>query len=439
MQKIHLKAPANWINDPNGFIYYKGNYHLFYQYFPYEPRWGTMHWGHAVSKDLTTWEHQPIALFPSKWNDRNGCYSGSAVEHNGKMYLYYTGVRYLEENPEDIHLFLNNQLVSAQMMLVSEDGIHFDNSNHKTTVIEPLQNPEIGCMTDTRDPKVWRGTDAWYMVLGSRTPANRGKLLFYRSYDLEKWDYVNDVSTEGLGYMWECPDYFEVCEEQILIFSPMGLLTEPQQRQNVSICTKVSFNEKECTMTIPNTYQMLDYGLDLYAPQTTTDAEGRRVMVAWARMPEPVDNNWCGMFCIPRVVEVRNGHICFDVHPNIKKEYSKKIKSNIEADGAGYLISVDINDGEFIDIGGYIISCNKAKIQTDRSKVFHGHNDAGIYFSSPKIEGNIHLDIYVDTNLIETYINHGEYVITNVVYQLGNYLDSHTANTPELYTLNESE
>ena len=99
---IHLKAPGNWINDPNGFIYYKGNYHLFYQYFPYAPSWGTMHWGHAVSKDLVSWEHLGVALFPTKYEDQNGCFSGSAVEYDGKMYLYYTGVHYNKPDPNNI-------------------------------------------------------------------------------------------------------------------------------------------------------------------------------------------------------------------------------------------------------------------------------------------------------------------------------------------------
>lgn len=77
---LHLKSPANWINDPNGFIYYKGKYHLFYQHFPYAPIWGTMHWGHAVSEDLVHWEHKKIALFPTKSYDRNGVFSGSAMK-----------------------------------------------------------------------------------------------------------------------------------------------------------------------------------------------------------------------------------------------------------------------------------------------------------------------------------------------------------------------
>ena len=76
---LHLKAPGNWINDPNGFIYFKGKYHLFYQYFPYAPVWGTMHWGHAVSEDLIHWEHLGIALFPTKAYDQNGASGKHAI------------------------------------------------------------------------------------------------------------------------------------------------------------------------------------------------------------------------------------------------------------------------------------------------------------------------------------------------------------------------
>ncbi len=104
MDVLHLKAPGNWINDPNGFIYYQGRYHLFYQYFPYAPEWGTMHWGHTVSEDLVHWEHLGIALFPTKDYDRNGVFSGSALEKDGELRLYYSAVRYLKEREDNIHL-----------------------------------------------------------------------------------------------------------------------------------------------------------------------------------------------------------------------------------------------------------------------------------------------------------------------------------------------
>ena len=167
-----------------------------------------------------------MALFPSKHDDRDGCFSGSAVEHEGKMYLFYTGVRYLAENPEDINLHLNQQLASAQMMVTSEDGIHFDNTGAKKTIIPPMEDRNIGDLTHTRDPKVWRGKDAWYMVLGTCSGDRKGRLLFYRSGDLEHWSYVNSASKDGFSRMWECPDYFETEEGGILSFSPMGFLKD---------------------------------------------------------------------------------------------------------------------------------------------------------------------------------------------------------------------
>ena len=169
MQKIYVKPKDYWMNDPNGFIYYKGMYHLFYQCFPYGPRWGRMHWGHVVSKDLVNWEEQGIALFPSKTDDRSGCFSGSAIEEDGKMQLYYTGVNYLTENPEDINLCVDEHFVSAQLMITSEDGIHFDNIKDKKTVIPVIHNADIGDARHTRDPKAWKtGTDGtWYLEVPS--------------------------------------------------------------------------------------------------------------------------------------------------------------------------------------------------------------------------------------------------------------------------------
>jgi len=121
--RLHVKAPGNWVNDPNGMIYYKGQYHLFYQHFPYAPRWGTMHWGHAVSPDLIHWEHVGVALFPSLSEDQNGCFSGSAVEENGVMHLFYTGVHYNQVNPKDIHQCIDQDFTSAQLHLTSKDGM----------------------------------------------------------------------------------------------------------------------------------------------------------------------------------------------------------------------------------------------------------------------------------------------------------------------------
>ena len=135
MREIHLRPPRGWINDPNGFIYYKGEYHLFYQHFPYAPRWGRMHWGHAVSRNLTDWKHLDIALFPTKTDDCDGCFSGSAVEKDGKMHILYTGVRYDTPDPENTNCCIDDKFTAAQLHISSEDGYPFDNFNGKKTAI----------------------------------------------------------------------------------------------------------------------------------------------------------------------------------------------------------------------------------------------------------------------------------------------------------------
>lgn len=434
--KIHLKAPQNWINDPNGFIYYKGNYHLFYQNFPYSPRWGTMHWGHAVSKDLVNWEHQGIAIFPTRYEDQNGCFSGSAIEQDGSLYICYTGVHYNKVNPDDIHMCMNDEFESAQMMITSKDGYHFDNFHGKNVIIPPIEDREIGDKTHTRDPKVWRGKGAWYMVLGSKTADDKGKLLFYRSSDLRNWELVNTASKEsGFGWMWECPDYFETEGGKVLVISPMGLRKEEGLEENHTICMLVEFEEETCTMVIPDHYQYLDYGLDLYAPQSARDEEGRRMLAAWLRMPEAVNGEWSGMFCIPRVVEAANGHIYFRVHPNIEKMYTRRIDDAAKADSAGYRVSFDLEEGETADIGGYKIFRKDNRICTDRSEVFPKNTNFRMQSSTPEVKEGFHLDVYVDSNLIEVFINNGEYVISNTVYGLTDEIRGGVTGKLQMYTL----
>ncbi len=419
---VHLKSPGNWINDPNGFIYYRGEYHLFYQHFPYAPQWGRMHWGHAVSRDLTHWEHKGIALFPSKRDDRSGCFSGSAVASDDRMYLYYTGVNYDREDPENINVCLDDRFTAAQLMIVSEDGYHFDNLAGKSTVIPPLENPEIGCRNHTRDPKVWRGKEAWYMVLGS-TARGCGRLLFYKSRDLYHWEYVNHCEKKELGRMWECPDYFETEGGQVLLISPLDFIREGKDYHALTICFPVEFDEESCTMVIPGEYQLFDCGQDLYAPQSTLDERGNRVVIAWARMPQPVDGKWSGMFCIPRIVEIREGHIYFRPHPNVAGLFTREISHPSQAGPSGYKLVTELENGEKMNIGGYVISRREDRIMADRSAVFAGHDEIKCRFETPPVKEGSRLDIYVDRNLIEVYINNGEYVLSNTVYGLADEID----------------
>lgn len=417
MQKIHFKAPNCWINDPNGFIWYKGWYHLFYQCFPYSAHWGRMHWGHAVSKDLFNWEEKGIALFPSKTDDRSGCFSGSAIEYKDKMYIYYTGVNYTEEDPENINCCINDTFTAAQLMITSEDGMKFDNITDKKTVIPPIEYKKIGDKNHTRDPKVWRGKDAWYMVLGSTVDKN-GRLLFYKSSDLKTWQYLNYCEKDGFGWMWECPDFFEIDGKGVMIFSPMGFFNDGNGYDSVAVCMLSSFDENTGKMELSEDYQLFDYGIDLYAPQSTTDEDGNRVVIAWARMPEAViteKGEWCGMMCIPRIVDVKNNHVYIRPHTNVKNSFVKKLSAPKKS---GYMLRTTLKNGESINVGGYVIKRENDKIATDRSKVFNIKGNYRLIAETPVINDGYELEIYVDEHLVEVFINNGEYVISNVVYGL---------------------
>lgn len=409
MDMLHLKAPRGWINDPNGFIFYKGKYHLFYQHFPYAARWGRMHWGHAVSRDLVSWQHLETALFPTKPADADGCFSGSAVEKDGVMHLFYTGVKYDAPDPENVNVCLDGLFTAAQLHISSPDGYSFDNFGGKSVVIPPITDPKRGDMRNTRDPKVWRGADGWYMVLGSTVnnnglPEPRGRLLFYKSADLCSWEYAGFAEADIGGWMWECPDYFRTDGGGVLLLSPLDMPCGSQ-----ALCTLAEFDERECRMEISPRYQFLDLGLDLYAPQSALDSDGRRVVAAWLRMPEPMRSGAVGMFCIPRVCEAERGHIFFRPHPNIRARFCVKTD---KPQGA-YMVRAALRDGETLDIGGYVLSMNGGRLTADRTRVMKcGQRPTA---ATPPLNG-ADIEAYVDENIIEVFVNGGEYVITHAVY-----------------------
>ena len=442
---LHLRAPGNWINDPNGFIYYKGKYHLFYQYFPYAPQWGTMHWGHAVSEDLLHWEHLGVALYPSKDYDRNGVFSGSALEKDGKLYLYYSAVKYLETEAEDIHHAKNDAFETSQAMVISEDGFSFDNMGAKKQILPVIRDEELADATHTRDPKVWKSGDWYYMVLGSTKSGKVGRVLFYKSADGVNWEYANQYSHKNFGTILDCPELFELQGQYVLQASPMEITPGNTEYTSQSICTLVDFQEEKCGLSLSDSYQFVDYGLDLYAPQTNADKDGNRVMIGWLRMPLPVKEDgergvWNGMMCTPRVMELQNGHVYFRMHPEADRYLSREVSDRTQIDyNKPFRIKTTLENGEMLDIGGYEIYVEEDCIKADRSRVFEGMEKYRLVSCTPKLQGRYELDIVVDRNLIEIFVNQGEYVISHVVYGLENSLSGPVERILTGWNENEEE
>lgn len=423
---LHLRAPGNWINDPNGFIYYKGEYHLYYQHFPYAPQWGTMHWGHAVSRDLVSWEHKGLALFPSKPYDRNGCFSGSALETDSGLCFYYTGVKYNRYDEENIHVSVNDDFDSAQAMITSPDGYRFDNFHDKEMIIPPLSDPSVGSTAHTRDPKVWKEGDTYYMVLGSQAENEdgnmQGRLLFYKSPDGRVWEYAASYTDNMGGYMWECPDLFRCGDDYVLCLSPMGYLKDGYEYENLSVCVPASFDTSACTLKTEGTAELIDYGMDLYAPQSTLDACKRRTIIGWMRMPLPVKEvggqEWIGMMCLPRLVEIRDGHVCFCPHPDAAAVFSREIDAEEVDYEKPFKINVSLAEDDSLMIGGFRLWLEGGRLMADRSQVFADVKGYRTRFSTPQLEGRCELEIFVDRNIIEVFVNEGQYVLSNIVYGL---------------------
>lgn len=437
MDILHLKSPGNWINDPNGFIYYGGKYHLFYQHFPYAPVWGTMHWGHAISDDLVHWEHVGISIFPSKEYDRNGVFSGNALIKDHKLYLYYTGIQYPHPNPENIHLDVNYGLIASQCVLISEDGIHFDNFNQKKCLIPPSKNEEEMSSVDTRDPKVFYRDGKYYMILGS-SHEGKGRLILLESQDALHFSIKAHFESEEFGGIFECPDYFELDGAELLFCAATDYLRDGLNFQAQEIYKFVDFNLEKGILTYEKESFYLDYGMDLYATQTTLDAEGNRVFIAWMRMPEPKlkeGGPWNGLMTMPRILSVRNHHLYFAPHPKVEEMFTKEVSleelKGLSVKGVSvrmyeacekeksftpYKIEAQMIEGGEISIGGYEISMKDGCIAVDRSKVYL-KGDYRTKMSTPVLKDGAFLEIFVDEDIIEIYANHGEYVLSSIIYR----------------------
>lgn len=293
----HFQPPANWMNDPNGLIHWRGQYHLFYQHHPYGPLHANMHWGHAVSDDLVHWRDLPIALTPTPGGpDAGGCWSGCAVDHNGTPMLVYTGVW-----PE------------AQCLAVgSADMVRW--KKHEANPVIPAP-PEGLDVVGFRDPCVWRERDGWYAVIGSGIKDVGGAALLYRSDDLVRWEYLHPLclgDKDETGVMWECPSFFSLGEKHVLAVSVIPLAY-------VVVFVGAYRNHR----FEPEYRAPLDHSGLFYAPQSFSDASGRRLMFGWvreARRDALVEAaGWAGMQSIPRVLSLRaDGRLGVEPAPELK-------------------------------------------------------------------------------------------------------------------------
>ncbi len=296
-QAFHLTGERGWINDPNGLIYYGGKYHAFYQYHPYSTQWGPMHWGHAESKDLVKWKYLPIALYPDKEYDKDGCFSGTAITVGNRLYVMYTGVK-ADGGGRAAH--------QVQCLAYSDDGIHFF-KHENNPVIKSEQIPDGYSPFDFRDPKVFEYNGSYYCMIASRKIGGGGRFLVYKSDDLVNWTFRKDLFGSDIpgGDMTECPD----CSVKDNLMLCCMQFVNDGRLGNRNVHTALYATGKNITQ---DDFTPIDYGFDFYAPQTFSDGKDL-YMIAWMQMWDrnipSVKFGWAGGMTLPRKLEVKDGKL----------------------------------------------------------------------------------------------------------------------------------
>jgi beta-fructofuranosidase len=446
----HLTPYAGWMNDPNGFSYYNGKYHLFYQYYPYDVTWGPMYWGHAVSEDLVHWEHLPAALAPDRTYDEEGCWSGSAIEMpDGRHLIIYTG-----REP-----FLNDGKPEIRQVqcLAFGDGVDYEKWE-KNPVIRSGDLPEGASIYDFRDPKIWKDeeTGLYHIVVGSRAADGHGQVLLYDSVDGVSWEYkgVLDSSHGEIGSMWECPDFFELDGEAFILLSPQAMKQEGEfLNYHGNAYIKGSYDKKTRTFTRSEVHAM-DFGYDYYAETSMEAPDGRRIVIAWMQAWENVVNQneylskerplgWAGMMTIPRELSVRDGYLIQNPVKEIETRRRRPVRcQNIPVSGRirqaginGRSLDMTIevkpgwdSDYELFEIrlaegeinGQYYAVIlrydrNEGEITLDRSVSGYPDDQMGVRHVKVGSDPVIKFRILLDRFSAEIFINDGRYSLSSVV------------------------
>lgn len=425
----HQQPPTGWLNDPNGVHQKDGIYHLYYQYSPLDPTGGLKYWGHKTSKDLVHFKEEEIFLYPDQKFDQDGVYSGSAFEKDGIIHFFYTGnIKHLGSQ----HDYITSGREQNTVHMTSSDGFGIDS---REVVIDSTEYPD-GFTQHIRDPKIIEKDGTFYMVLGGRTEKDKGAILLYESGDLSTWRYKGNIFEEikELGYMWECPDIFELGDHTVLLMSPQGVEQKGYEFENVyqagyfigyTDWNFLKFNPSE-------PFVELDRGFDFYAPQTFSDEKGRRILWGWMGLPdtEPeytnptIERGWQHAMTLPRELVMENGKLM--QRPLIEYQKLREAETTLQykanenettlsetSETYELLIEVEqVSEKVIIDLS------QDVKLQFDGELFTLSLGESGYGRTSRSIELSVlkKVHIFVDTSSVEIFLNDGEYVLTSRMY-----------------------
>lgn len=442
--QFHFSPPAKWMNDPNGMLYYKGTYHLFYQYYPGAMVWGPMHWGHATSKDLLHWSNQPVALFP---DSLGYIFSGSAVvdrnntsgfAKHGETPLVAIFTHHDPKGEKDKRNDFQNQSLAYSL----DDGKTWTKYQGNPV----LKNPGI---TDFRDPKVswYEQGKKWIMTL-----ATKDRITFFSSPDLKNWNKLSEFGEKlgAHGGVWECPDLFPLTVNGKTIWVLLVSIN-PGGPNGGSATQYFTGNFDGVKFTPDDTgTKFVDWGTDDYAGVTWSNTGGRRIFLGWMSNWQYANvvptQPWRSAMTIPRELTLKQVNKKFYLASEPVSELNSILRSprdmsnlpvkgtvdlseKIKAFGGKYLLKLKsdkIKDFEIIlsnEAGeelliGYHQAGNQYYI--DRSK--SGRVDFEKGFASrqtaPRISGSAatELTLLIDVASVELFADKGLSVMTGIFF-----------------------
>ncbi|MEQ8155961.1 MAG: glycoside hydrolase family 32 protein [Clostridiaceae bacterium] len=419
----HFLPEKNWMNDPNGVVFYKGEYHLFYQYNPNGYSWGTIHWGHAKSKDLVHWEHMPIALYPSEDKGELHCFSGCAVINGDEPTIFYTSIGEGKRH---------QSTGAEQWMAISKDDMvtweKYDDNPVLTLDIHG--GIEI---KEWRDPFVWKEDESWFMVVGG-SHNKKGCALIYRSADLKNWEFLNILAEEEKDEIWECPNCFKLGDKYVLVYSP-----------NEQVQYRIGTINKDYKF-VTEYVSTLDYSgwEGFYAPNSLSDSSGRRIMWGWltdvARGEFNQCGEWSGVQSLPRILEIENNMLYMKpvkeleaLRTNHKRYENVEITESWLPDAKGKALEV-IAEIETIDqLTSFSIDVLASENGEEKTSIIYDSdkNSFSVNRKKSSLSGlchdselsgkiildkdeNLKLHIFVDHSTIEVFANYKETISTRV-------------------------
>ncbi|MCP9328594.1 sucrose-6-phosphate hydrolase [Liquorilactobacillus satsumensis] len=430
----HIAPTSGLLNDPNGFSFFNGQWHLFYQSFPFGPVHGLKSWVHLVSTDLVHWQNLGTALKPSTQFDSHGVYSGSASVIGDKLFLMYTG------NVRD----------SDWIRSPYQNGAWLNQNNQLTKLEKPLITQPQHTTDHFRDPQLLQKDDKYYALIGAQDAATQsGQIAVFSSTNLHDWKdlgYLN-FAQKSLGYMIECPNLVFVAQQPVLIFCPQGLDPEIAAYQNIypnMYLIGSNCNLEKGEFTPAATLSQLDYGFDVYASQAFTAPDGQSYLISWLGLPEieyPTDSeNWAHCLTQVKQLSLENGQLYQQPVPAIRalrqqpqpltgrtaasetiltsapgKHYELELTFSADQTGTLYLFrDIQKKHGLKIDFS----SGENASLTVDRSQA--GLAFAQKYGTTRRVPLEAHqklvLDVFVDYSVCEIFINNGQRVLSMRVF-----------------------